>query len=174
MYCFHSIYRFIQVCLRVILLLLGGVMAASPAFASTYDSFQLSTTLPSTTNGPPLVIDFSSQGTGDYHLFLNMRESSFLSIDPDADCSVTCVDPSTNRIFHNDSNNVLVKWLIGDRVMYLINGGSAIGGLTAGAFYYVAGLHPVAVSAVPVPAAIWLFGTALLGLVGFGKQRRTA
>jgi hypothetical protein len=29
-------------------------------------------------------------------------------------------------------------------------------------------------SAVPVPATIWLFGTALIGLVGFGKRRKTA
>ena len=29
------------------------------------------------------------------------------------------------------------------------------------------------VSAVPVPAAVWLFGTALLGLLGFGKRRKT-
>jgi hypothetical protein len=29
------------------------------------------------------------------------------------------------------------------------------------------------VSAVPVPAAVWLFGTALLGLVGFSKRRKT-
>jgi hypothetical protein len=26
-------------------------------------------------------------------------------------------------------------------------------------------------SAVPVPAAVWLFGTALIGLVGFGKRK---
>ena len=30
----------------------------------------------------------------------------------------------------------------------------------------------VDVSAVPVPAAVWLFGTALIGLVGFGKRRK--
>jgi hypothetical protein len=30
-----------------------------------------------------------------------------------------------------------------------------------------------AVSPVPVPAALWLFGTALIGLVGFGKCRKT-
>jgi len=35
-------------------------------------------------------------------------------------------------------------------------------------------LHGVAASTVPVPAAIWLFGTALIGLVGFGKRRKTA
>jgi hypothetical protein len=27
------------------------------------------------------------------------------------------------------------------------------------------------VSAVPVPAAVWLFGTALVGLIGFGKRK---
>jgi hypothetical protein len=30
------------------------------------------------------------------------------------------------------------------------------------------------VSAVPVPAAVWLFGTAMIGLVGFGKRRKAA
>ena len=29
------------------------------------------------------------------------------------------------------------------------------------------------ISAVPVPAAVWLFGTALVGLLGFGKRRKT-
>jgi len=29
-------------------------------------------------------------------------------------------------------------------------------------------------SAIPVPAAVWLFGTALIGLVGFGKRRKAA
>ena len=30
------------------------------------------------------------------------------------------------------------------------------------------------VSAVPVPAAIWLFGTALIGFIGFSKRRKAA
>jgi hypothetical protein len=30
------------------------------------------------------------------------------------------------------------------------------------------------VSPVSVPAAVWLFGTALIGLVGFGKRRKAA
>jgi hypothetical protein len=29
-------------------------------------------------------------------------------------------------------------------------------------------------SAVPIPATVWLFGTALIGLIGFGKRRKAA
>lgn len=35
-------------------------------------------------------------------------------------------------------------------------------------------LAAITVSAVPIPAAAWLFGTALLGLVGFSRRRKTA
>ena len=34
--------------------------------------------------------------------------------------------------------------------------------------------YEVQVIATPVPAAVWLFGTALIGLVGFSKQRKAA
>jgi len=37
--------------------------------------------------------------------------------------------------------------------------------------FYISGMQ---VNAVPVPAAVWLFGTALVGLIGFGKRRRAA
>jgi hypothetical protein len=30
------------------------------------------------------------------------------------------------------------------------------------------------ISVVPIPAAVWLFGTALIGLIGFGKRRKAA
>jgi predicted extracellular nuclease len=36
------------------------------------------------------------------------------------------------------------------------------------------GSHSVAVSAVPVPAAVWLFGTALIGFVGMSRRRKVA
>jgi len=40
---------------------------------------------------------------------------------------------------------------------------------------YVAEVVPIAqISPVPIPAAGWLFGTALIGLVGFSKRRKAA
>ena len=35
-------------------------------------------------------------------------------------------------------------------------------------------LTPTEVSPIPIPGAVWLFGTALIGLVGFSKRRKTA
>lgn len=39
-----------------------------------------------------------------------------------------------------------------------------------GAFLY--SVDDITVSAVPVPAAVWLFGSGLIGLVGFSKRRK--
>lgn len=37
---------------------------------------------------------------------------------------------------------------------------------------YAWAVHDGKVGAVPVPAAVWLFGSGLLGLIGLGRQRR--
>ena len=37
--------------------------------------------------------------------------------------------------------------------------------------FYMSGMQ---VSAVPVPAAVWLFGTAIVGLIGFQRRRKAA
>ena len=41
-------------------------------------------------------------------------------------------------------------------------------------FYAYGLLTDPEVSAVPIPATSWLFGTALIGLIGFGKRRKAA
>ncbi len=50
------------------------------------------------------------------------------------------------------------------------------GGLLLGLDAYVAEVVPIAqaISPVPIPAAGWLFGTALIGLVGFSKRKKAA
>ena len=41
--------------------------------------------------------------------------------------------------------------------------------------FYIDNVRAVAgVPEVPLPAAVWLFGSALLGLIGFGKRRKAA
>jgi hypothetical protein len=38
----------------------------------------------------------------------------------------------------------------------------------------ITAFSPGGISPVPVPAAVWLFGTALIGLVGFSKRKKAA
>lgn len=50
-------------------------------------------------------------------------------------------------------------------------GNSYLGGLT----YALNGTgHLIGISSVPVPAAVWLFGSSLLGLTGLARKRKTA
>lgn len=51
-------------------------------------------------------------------------------------------------------------------------GQAVVSGIADASFGTAVGFESL--SAVPVPAAIWLFGTALIGLVGFGKRRKAA
>ena len=84
------------------------------------------------------------------------------------------------------------KWMAGETVTYTItstddimassfNFLSAPGGNSAGPFLSVARFQSTGpngngsdwVGAVPVPAAVWLFGSGLLGLVGVARKRRS-
>jgi hypothetical protein len=48
-------------------------------------------------------------------------------------------------------------------------------GYTVSSTFYTPGFRIDATpSAVPVPAAVWLFGTGILGLIGYGKRRSRA
>jgi hypothetical protein len=167
--CLEYIYRSILVFLEVFLLLLASAMIVSPAYASYYDSFQLAESQPFATNDPPTVINLTGEGTGPYHLFFNTRVGDMLSVD----CTSTCVDPFTDKIFNNaSSNNILEQWLIGDKVVYKTFG-SSISGLIDSTSYYLANISPV-ISPVPVPAAGWLFGTALIGFVGLSRKTKVS
>ena len=37
-----------------------------------------------------------------------------------------------------------------------------------------AGIDNIVVSSVPLPAAVWLFGSGLLGLIGIAKSKKAA
>jgi len=50
------------------------------------------------------------------------------------------------------------------------SGGAALGGATAISFFDSGGSTIMLVSAVPVPAAVWLFGSALLGLAAIRRR----
>jgi hypothetical protein len=52
--------------------------------------------------------------------------------------------------------------------------GSFAANFSSGAFLGLSDTFSASVNPVPVPAAIWLFGTALIGLVGFGKRMKAA
>jgi hypothetical protein len=73
----------------------------------------------------------------------------------------------------NLSGSELMRAALGIR---LIHKNAGVDPDPLGGFYWGVGFDDVqlSVSPVPVPAAVWLFGTALIGLIGFGKRRKIA
>ena len=45
-------------------------------------------------------------------------------------------------------------------------------GSSAGDNYYVWAIHDGDIGAVPVPAAVWLFGSGLIGLIGMARRKK--
>jgi hypothetical protein len=66
-------------------------------------------------------------------------------------------------------------WVIGDAWIFGFNDGSQINDY-AGNEYYAWAVHSgdvgAAVATVPVPAAVWLFGSGLAGLIGFARRHK--
>jgi hypothetical protein len=158
-------YRFILFSLRVFFVLGVSAMAAPQASASTLlvGSFQLSLSLSDANNSPPIVVDLTSPGSGAW-LFENLEIGR-----GDLGTEPSFVDTFADSI---SPLSAALSWEVGDRVIYSLffPGSQPIGGLVFNQLYYVTG--PVGI--VPVPAAVWLFGTALIGLVGFSKRRKAA
>lgn len=70
---------------------------------------------------------------------------------------------------HGDNSRVQFHMAAG-QVYTIMLGGNEVGGAGFGEI----GKYEVSVSAVPVPAAAWLFGTGLLGLMSFGRKKQKA
>ena len=108
--------------------------------------------------GDPIAIDTSGWYTFEHRFY--------------DDGGVLAVDMS---IF--DSSNSLVNmWTLSDEADLV----SGIGGNRYGWFDYNEFDVPafdntsMSVNAVPVPAAVWLFGPGLIGLIGIARRKKTA
>ena len=125
-------------------------------------------------NGDSVIVDCTSSTQGDCrdneyeHLFYYGSGTTFdggvSSLDPAPFSNVQAaeywsIDPNTTRVFS------FCK-LAGGRGC-MASGGSYL--LTGP--YSAWAVHDGNVGTVPVPAAVWLFGSALLGLVGMGRRR---
>ena len=88
-----------------------------------------------------------------YDLFVNIQSDSFNNYWSATDWSVID-EPSDWGAYGLNFNN----------------GGSGSGDKTF--FEFAWAVHSGDVSAVPVPAAVWLFGSGLIGLVGFARRKK--
>jgi hypothetical protein len=70
-------------------------------------------------------------------------------------------------VLSNDGSNFVTVGDLGLALAFTLTGASA-------ELVINYDTQPMPPSAVPIPAAIWLFGTALIGLVGLSKRRKAA
>lgn len=68
-----------------------------------------------------------------------------------------------------DANNPLTFWAEAGQVYSIYIGGAGVGRWNQNIADY-----QLNVAAVPVPAAVWFFGTALAGLMGFNRRNKAA
>jgi len=74
-----------------------------------------------------------------------------------------------NYLTHGDQSSVVFHALA-DQVYSVYLGGNDVNGDIFG----TPTAYKATISAVPVPAAVWLFGTGLVGLVSFGRRKQKA
>ncbi len=100
------------------------------------------------------VVDFAFNPGGDFDWYIQLSAGAAISNGPFPGAS-----PPTGEQFANSdfSNTIHVDYVAPSGVDY----GSASGIFLEGS----------GVSAVPVPAAVWLFGSGLLGLVGVARRK---
>ncbi len=98
-----------------------------------------------------------------YNAETGMTADNFLGFLPGDVCCGGSYDP-----------NSFLSAGVGDLHYMTLWGADFIGDVFAGSYSgSTVGMDlRLGLSAVPVPAAVWLFGTALIGLVGFGKRKK--
>jgi len=76
----------------------------------------------------------------------------------------------TQTFEHMDFLNLTTYSLIGFNQLSLVSWFQGAGDPNTHQFDNIS----VQLSVIPIPAAVWLFGTAMIGLVGFGRRRKQA
>ena len=179
--------------LALVVALLGGLVNAAPAATITQIAGNATFTLG---DAPPVsVMTFGQTGSGGTNLtgdpskdgFLNSSlGAGYLVIDKNDD---TTTGVSVNFLNNSGLNNKTTSgtWTIGALPGYTsfalgLKAATGwvvfdLGGSTTGTWSIDKNLSHAVLYAkqttVPLPAAVWLFGSALLGMVGIGYRRKT-
>ena len=143
------------------------------------DAAHLSVTLEATVESPGLVPAFSLyaghqttdlgsvQGCCGWHVYNNAGNFDWSSADPTYDSSsLNYIGNEANLGGLSSISKVFLSLAAGDYT--LVYGGNPPPGTTVGPVGYHATLTT---SPVPVPAAVWLFGSGLAGVVAFARRR---
>ncbi|MEJ2611375.1 MAG: hypothetical protein P8179_15155 [Candidatus Thiodiazotropha sp.] len=126
----------------------------------------------SVSGGPQDSADFNFSAF-DVHVYNDdvVLDDTFEISSDSATLSIVEMYDGTLSAFSNDS---LPSVLDFDSFEFVgIRLGQEFGGDTA-IDYEITGFTPTPVSAVPVPGAVWLFGSAMLGFVGWSRNKKTA
>ena len=106
--------------------------------------------------------DSSPLGGGEFDSYIRLIRPSGVEVASNDDSDFDPFDTGTDENLDSFLEYTMLE--PGLWVIEVSDGGSAISKFDS---YQL----NVSLSAVPVPAAVWLFGTALVGLVGFGKRK---
>jgi hypothetical protein len=121
-----------------------------------------------TDDGAGTPFEFTYDGalwaTGDVN-FLRVDVANNLDLDATATMSVTLLSAGVDDLFFNE-----IMSLTGNSGMITLNAHSFAPINAVGLFSSVTTLE---IAAVPVPAAVWLFGSGLIGLIAVAKRKKS-